>query len=64
MEKTWFVQFLTSKFEWNLNKEIKCQMIFQLTIADEIPFMKKIIIKSSYPGALKSYNFIWIANIF
>ena len=39
-------------------------MIFQSTIADEIPFMKKIIIKSSYPGALKSYNFIWIANIF
>ena len=36
-------------------------MIFQLTIADEIPFMKKIIIKSSYPGALKSYNFIWNA---
>ena len=26
--------------------------------------MKSIIIKSSYPEALKSYNFVWNINIF
>ena len=42
----------------------KCKMIFQLSIADLLSFMKRITIKSSYPGALKSYNFVWNFNIF
>ena len=43
---------------------MKCQMIFQLSIAGSAFIHEKFIINSSYPGALKSYKFAWNINIF
>ena len=39
-------------------------MNFQLSIGDQLPFMKRIIIKFSYSGALMGYNFVWNVDIF
>ena len=41
-----------------------CEKIFELSRAISIPLMERIIVKSSDPEALKSYNFVWNINIF
>ena len=60
LEKRGFYCF----YQVNLNEILKkCQMIFQLSTVGSTS-IKIIIIKSFYPGALKSCNFVWNVNIF
>ena len=38
--------------------------LFKIVEGDQLPFMEIIIVKPSYPGALKSYNFVWNIKMF
>ena len=39
--------------------KLSTKRFFNYVEQDQLPFMVKITVKSSYPRALKSYNFVW-----
>ena len=54
---------LKSKFGENLN-QLTARRFFNQVEWDQLPFMERIILKSSYPGTLKSYSLLGISTFY